>query len=215
MTAPNAADALDVRCEEIIEKIVAKRGHDDVGEGDLWDGERLEDVGDWTYDLAVEIRKLREADHAWWSLAWMLDLPGSGPSLAKGRTGSNFARQVWVAAWGQTYDSKPVPRKSKEEKVRRAISEHARSYFSEADDDNHVKREITGRLVTWVTRLPAGGEVVASRQKAIVHDNAKRVSVLTGPQGRYVEFYEQPDPNTKISGPLRAVYLNRIIEVGV
>lgn len=210
--------------EETVDKLVVERGVDNVGEGDQWAEERLSTCGDYVYDLAVEVRKLRERGDSWWRVAYELHLPGSGASNKQGRKGSAFARRLWRAAWGKTYLGERGQRESKLTREARALENLGRPYFSEADEDSRVADVVRGKMLHWVTRLEGKHGLITSAQEAYVHDDPKFIRVKEGPLGRYLEFYEQIDPAMLLadprmsiakSGPLRAVYVDRITRVGV
>lgn len=211
--------------EEAVDKLVAERGVDNIGEGDQWADERLPSCkDDYVYDLAVEVRKLRARGDSWWRVAYELHLPGSGASNKQGRKGSGFARRLWRAAWGKTYLGERGQRESKITREARAMENVGRPYFSEADEDARVASVIRGQMLHWVTRLEVKSGLVTSAQEAYVHDDPQYIKIKQGPKGRYVEFYEQIDPSMLLadprqsiakSGPLRAVYVDRITRVGV
>lgn len=212
--------------EETVEKLVAARGEDNIGEGDQWAGDRLATcTDDYVYDLAVEVRRLRGKGEPWWRVAYELGLPGSGASNRQGRKGSAFARRLWRAAWGKSYTGTTGTRESKARREERAMSNAGRPYFTEQATEMEVIDKITGQLIHWVARLNVPGGLVTSAQEAYVHDDPRLVKYHeNGPQGPYVEFYEQVDPAQLLvdprlsiakSGPLRAVYVDRITRVGV
>lgn len=211
--------------EEVVDKLVVERGVDNVGEGDQWaEGRLFACTDDFIYDLAVEVRKLRERGDSWWRVAYELHLPGSGASNRQGRRGSAFARRLWRAAWGTTYIGERGQRESKITREARAMENLGRPYFSEADEDHIVADVVRGKMLHWVTRLEGKHGLITSAQEAYVHDDPKFVAVKQGPRGRYLEFYEQIDPAMLLadprmsiskSGPLRAVYIDRITRVGV
>jgi hypothetical protein len=211
--------------EEAIDKLVIARGVDDVGEGDLWADQRLPScTDDYVYDLAVEVRKLREKGEAWWRVGHELGLPGSGASNKQGRKGSAFARRVWRAAWGKTYLGERGQRESKATREVRAMENLGRPYFSEDATEQEIVKRITGQMIHWVARLEGRHGIITSAQEAYVHDNPRLVRYKLGPLGPYVEFYEQVDPaqlrvdprlSIAKSGPIRSVYVNRITRVGV
>lgn len=225
MTKVSARDRLSELSEGIIEKVIVKRGKDDIGIDDEWSEKRVDSCGDdWTYDLAVEIRKLRvNKAMAWWRIAQELELPGAGASAKQGRAGAAFARRVWRAAYGQTYSETNANRETKDEKTVRYAGESARSYFATDDPEMYIIGKLKGSHIEWVTKLPVPDGLVTSLQETYVHDDPRLIWVKEGPKGRYVEFYEQPDPEllrlnpTKAiakGGPLRSVYLDRITKVG-
>lgn len=212
--------------EETVDKLVAERGEDNIGDDDRWGGERLATCADdYVYDLAVEVRKLRERGDSWWRVAYELHLPGSGASNKQGRKGSAFARRLWRAAWGKTYLGERGQRESKITREARAMENLGRPYFSEAEDPMVIIEKVRGKMLHWVTRLgDQHGGIVTSAQEAYVHDDPKFIRVKEGPKGPYLEFFEQIDPAMLLadprqsiakSGPLRAVYVDRITRVGV
>lgn len=216
---------LQKQVEEAIDKLVIARGVDNVGEDDQWSDRRLEScTDDFVYDLAVEVRKMREQGEPWWRVAHELGLPGSGATNKQGRKGSAFARRLWRAAWGKTYLGTTGKRESKAAREERAARNAGRPYFSEEATETEIIGKITGKLLHWVARLPVPDGLVYSSQEAYVHDDPRLVRYRLGPQGPYVEFYEQVDPAQLLvdprlsiakSGPLRAVYVDRITRVGV
>lgn len=224
MAQVSASDRLATVSRTAVEKLVATRGSDNVGEGDLWSDKRIETCeDDYTYDLAVEVRKMREADTAWWRIAYELELPGCGASAKQGRLGAQLARRLWRAAWGKTYESVSVMRETKDDKAVRAQVANSRPYFSEADSDIDIIRMMAGRRIEWCIRLDTGHDTaVVSVQETYVHEDVHTIKVKQGPKGRYVEFFEMLD-NSLVgvqqsiakSGPLRSVYLSRITKVGV
>lgn len=225
MTKTATRDKLSIQSERIIEALVVKRGVDDIGINDKWSEERLEScTDDFTYDLAVEVRKLRvDKAMAWWRIAQELDLPGNGVSAKQGRAGAAWARRLWRAAYGQTYSDTNVDRETKDERKDRYVGLTAKPYFDAEELDTNIINTIRGAKITWVTRLAAGNGLVHSMQETFVHDDLRMIHVKLGPKGRYVEFFEQPDeaqlsvdPNKAIAkgGPLRSVYLDRITKVG-
>jgi hypothetical protein len=212
--------------EETVDKLVAERGEDNIGDDDRWHEERLATcTDDFVYDLAVEVRKLRERGDSWWRVAYELHLPGSGASNKQGRKGSAFARRLWRAAWGKTYLGERGQRESKLTREARAMENLGRPYFSESEDAMVIIEKVRGKMLHWVTRLgDQHGGIVTSAQEAYVHDDPKFIRVKEGPKGPYLEFFEQIDPAMLLadprqsiakSGPLRAVYIDRITRVGV
>jgi hypothetical protein len=158
-------------------------------------------------------------------VAYELHLPGSGASNKQGRKGSAFARRLWRAAWGKTYLGERGQRESKITREARAMENLGRPYFSESEDAMVIIEKVRGKMLHWVTRLgDQHGGIVTSAQEAYVHDDPKFIRVKEGPKGPYLEFFEQIDPAMLLadprqsiakSGPLRAVYVDRITRVGV
>lgn len=222
-----AAERLKREVEEIIDKLVISRGVDDIGEGDQWADERREScTDDYVYDLAVEARKLRVKGEPWWRVGYELGLPGAGASSKQGRKGGAYARRLWRAAWGKTYvdDGTVVHRESKLTREARAMENLGKPYFSESEDAVTIIEKVRGQMLHWVTRLEGTYGLITSAQEAYVHDDPKYIRVKEGPKGTYLEFYEQLDPSMLMadprksitkSGPLRAVYIDRITRVGV
>lgn len=208
----------------LIEKIIAARGDDTVGDGDQWAAARREGVDDYTYDLAVEVRKLRGQGAAWWRIAYELQLPGHGPSAIQGKSGAAFARRLWERAWGKTYtDGERAPRETKADKRERAVTMEARPVFSEETPESEIISRIMGQSIHWNARVGNGVGAVVSPQEAFVHPDPRTIRIIMGPKGRVVEFFEaidaaqlKVDPARSIAktGPRRSVYLSRIERVG-
>jgi hypothetical protein len=220
-----AREKLLRQVEEVVDKLVVERGVDDIGEGDQWSEERLATcTDDYVYDLAVEVRKLRNRGDSWWRVAYELHLPGSGASNKQGRKGSAFARRLWRAAWGKSYLGERGQRESKITREARAMENLGRPYFSEDAHEEDIIKKVTGQMIHWVARLEGKHGLITSAQEAYVHHDPRLVKYRIGPQGPYIEFYEQVDaaqlrvdPQLSIakSGPQRAVYVDRITRVGV
>lgn len=217
-------DSLSETCERIVGELAAKRGEDNIGQGgeEAWHDERLDTCkDDWTFDLAVEVRVMRLQGKAWWLIARELEFPGNGASAKQGRAGAAFARRLWKAAWGETYHETNANRETKDERVDRALLDASRPYFAADALELDIIKKVKGARVEWVTRLTTGGGLVTSHQETYVHDDPRLIRIKNGPRGRYIEFYEQPDPamlqirnSLAKAGPLRSVYLDRIIRVG-
>lgn len=210
--------------KEIIEKIVAARGADDIGENDQWSDQRRAEVDDYVYDLAVEVRKLREIGSAWWRIAYELQLPHNGPSAKQGKGGAAYARRLWVRAWGALPEAgERSNRETKSSKRERAITTEARPYFTEEAKDMDVIKAVCGKEIHWTARVGNGVGAVVSPQTAFVHHDPRTIRIVLGPRGRVLEFFEaldaahmKVDPRMAIAktGPRRSVYLSRIEKVG-
>lgn len=222
--AQSAGDRLAQISQDTIEKLLASREVDDIGTGDQWSGQRMKTCeDDYTYDLAVEVRKAREQGSSWWRIAYDLELPGFGHSAKQGRLGASLARRLWRAAWGKTYDGMAAIRETKEDRVARSEVDDGKPYFHGDENEMDIVKAVAGKQVEWCTRLPVPGGIVASLQSTYVHGDVRLIFVKVGPKGRYVEFYEQSDPAMLVldpreaiakAGPLRSVYLDRITKVG-
>lgn len=183
-------------------------------ESAVWAAARLATCDDDTYALAVEVRKLRGAGEAWWRIAHTMSLPGSGPSVAQGKTGAAHARRLWARAWGNTYSDTTAPRETKAIKKERALVSPGRPFFPNDTPDAEVISTVRGREITWCTRLAAGDSVVVSLQQAKVSDT--KIAMAIGPKGRVINFNEviKDERGTELVGPRRSVYLERIEKVG-
>jgi hypothetical protein len=218
-----AARQADKIMQELIEKIIARRGIDDVGEGDQWAGERREGVDDYTYDLAVEVRKLREAGEAWWRIAYDLGLPHSGPSAKQGKGGAAYARRLWARAWGPVSQSTRAQRVTKAQHRERVAVEEHRPAFSTETPDNYIVDTVCGKEIHWTGRIPTANGTVIAPLTAYVHHDPRTIKIVLGPRGRVVEFFEaldadhlKVDPRMAIAktGPRRSVYVHNIWKVG-
>lgn len=221
-TSPRAARArrngvaqqeADQQAKQVIAKItdevLAKRGtHADL------EAKRNPKCSDDDYALALRVRELRAAGEAWWRIAQTLDLPGAGASAKEGKTGAAHARRAWEKAWGKTYSDTTVPRETKAIKTERALTEPGRPYFAADTTDAEILDRVRGKEIEWATRLGAGDGVVCSIQKAIV-SGFHKADVVQGPKGRVLKFYELPEQGSRVSGPLRSVYVDRIEKVGL
>lgn len=199
-----AAQAQKIIAQET-EKVIAQRSEPADA--------RKPGCSDEDYALAVQVKELRAQGRAWWSIGHELGLKGSGPSVKQGKTGAAHARRLWEKAWGATYKDTSVPRETKAIKTERALTAPGKPFFSADAPDLEVLDAVKGKSIEWTTRLAAGHEtVVCSIQTAIVGDKAQ---VVQGPRGRVLKFYELPEPGSRISGPLRSVYIQQIEKVGL
>lgn len=205
-----AADSAVASAEKIVKDEVAKV----VARRDT--PTRLATCDDETYAKAVQVRELRATGAPWWRIAHQMGLPGSGPSVAQGKTGAAHARRLWERAWGKTYSDTSVPRDTKERKKERALTTEARPFFTADTMEMEIVSAITGKKITWFTRLEANGNaLIVSEQEAIVYP--KDIQVLQGAKGRVVSFYEviKDERGTEMVGPRRSVYIDRIEKVGL
>jgi hypothetical protein len=186
------------------EKVIAKRSEPTDA--------RKPGCSDEDYALAVKVKELRAQGRAWWSIGHELGLKGSGPSVKQGKTGAAHARRLWEKAWGATYKDTSVPRETKAIKTERALTQPGKPFFSADTPDLEVLDAVKGKSIEWTTRLGAGDTVVCSIQTAIVGDKAQ---VVQGLKGRVLKFYELPESGSRLSGPLRSVYVQQIEKVGL
>lgn len=176
-----------------------------------WDAERLPTCDDKTYALAVRVREMREQREPWWRIGHVLELKGSGPSAASGKTGAAGARRLWEKAWGHTYQSTEAVRESLARKKERAVLQPGKPFFAPDISDNEILAAVTGRRIFWNARV--GGQsngAVVSPQEAVVSPIKPRV--VLGPKGRVLEFYDGTE-NYRTAGPRRSVYVDRIEKV--
>lgn len=203
-----AADAAVASAEEIVKdevaKVIANRDQPT----------RLATCDDETYAKALRVRELRSSGTPWWRIAHEMGLPGSGPSVKQGKTGAAHVRRLWERAWGKTYSDTTVPRDTKERKKERALTQDARPFFPSDTPDLEIIDAITGKKITWYTRLETNGTaLVVSEQESLVFP--KNVQIVQGPKGRVVSFWEMPEEGSRVSGPRRSVYVDRIEKVGL
>jgi hypothetical protein len=177
--------------------------------------ERKPGCSDEDYALAERVRELRSQGRAWWSIAHEMELKGHGASVKTGKTGAAYARRLWERAWGPTYKDTSVERDTKAKKVERALTQPGKPFFAADAPDLEILDAVKGKEIEWTTRLAAGHEtVVCSVQKSIV-SGLHKVEIVQGPKGRVLKFYELPEQGSRISGPLRSVYINQIEKVGL
>lgn len=174
---------------------------------------RLATCDDATYALALRVRELRVGGTAWWRIAHEMGLPGSGPDVKTGKTGAAGARRLWAQAWGKTYSDTSVPRDTKASKEERVRTAPPKPYFADDATDAEIAQAVSGREITWYTRLKTAESMVVSEQKAdVAHGTVK---VVQGREGRVIEFHEMPEKGSRVSGPRRSVYVNRIEKVAL
>lgn len=207
-------EVANVKATEIIAeetaKVLAKRGtHVEMNE------QRKDGCSDEDYKLAVRVRELRASGLSWWKIGYELQLPGSGPSVKQGKTGAAHARRLWEKAWGKTYADTSAPRETKAVKAERARTQPGRPYFDKDATDDFIALSVPGHTIEWVARVgndPASAvHTVLSATVSGLHP----IEVVQGPKGRVLKFYELPEPGSRVSGPLRSVYVDRIEKVSL
>lgn len=170
---------------------------------------------DEDFALAQQVRTLRAAGMAWWAIAHAMSLPGSGPSVKQGKTGAAHARRLWERAWGKTYTDTSVPRETKAIKAERAATQPGKPYFDHDATDDFVALSVSGRTIEWVARV---GNDTTSAVHAVLSATVSGlhpIEVVQGPKGRVLKFYELPEQGSRVSGPLRSVYVDRIEKVSL
>lgn len=190
------------------DKVLAKRD-------EQWASERKPDVSDEDYALAVQVRTLRASGGAWWAIAHAMGLKGSGPSVKEGKTGAAHARRLWEKAWGKTYSDTSVPRETKAIKAERAATQPGKPYFAHDAQEMQIIAAVKGKTIEWVARVgndPASAvHTVLSATVSGLH----RIKVVEGKLGRVLVFFELPEPGSRVSGPQRSVYIDRIEKVSL
>jgi len=200
--------ATQIIAEETAAVLVKRGTHADTND------QRKDGCSDEDYALAVQVRELRARGLAWWAIAHQMELKGHGASVKTGKTGAAHARRLWEKAWGATYKDTSVPRETKAIKAERAITQPGKPFFPQEALDREVLDAVKGKEIEWTTRLGAGDTVVCSVQTAIVSPLHK-AEVVLGKKGRVLKFYELPEQGSRLSGPLRSVYIDQIEKVGL
>lgn len=147
-----------------------------------------------------EIKKLRDSGMAWWQIAYQLELPGSGPNVASGKSGAARAR----ALYKKTFGSLPGDVAARSTKASRAAGESTvpvgrrKCVFSEAAldpegtalADEEIIEAIKGKHIRWLGSIPYGFEpgALISEREARVH--AEDVKITRNEHGPMIHFRE-------------------------
>lgn len=170
-------------------------------------GDKPEDMTSGEWEAAKAVRVLREGGLAWWDLAHTLGLPGSGPSVATGKTGASYARRLYERAFGDR------PRGHRASSVGSAErrAEAAGPWFGADKTVEEVCLEVAGQEVTWQVR-PAEGiqftdsAVVSPKGASAYRDNAItfHTVVFGAPEkGKGSIWMRGPERTVKIANIIR------------
>lgn len=128
-----------------------------------WDSERVEAATDEQWNLAVQVRLLREEGEAWWAIARAMELEGAGDSATTGKKGASRARNVYKAGFGSFprtfktggYKGKQeknerVRELAKQKKAERlATAKAGKSVIGPDVPDEEVAAMLKGRKIRW------------------------------------------------------------------
>lgn len=187
------------------------------------DWQQPEDCDDETWEIAVQVRRLREEEGlAWWRIGHALSLPGSADNLEEGKVGARQARRAYRKAfgeipkthtWGQQSERqsrradtnpdraalKATPKGERVEAVR-----SGRSVIDPEMDDDAVLAMVKGRTITWSINLGnidgMGDRFVD--ESSTVHRVMARVE--TQPNGVRVLHFKEVHDNVPIEFKGRA-----------
>lgn len=62
--------------------------------------ERVKTATAEDHALGKQVKELRDGGMAWWQIAYQLNLPGSGPNVAQGKSGAARARALYKKTFG-------------------------------------------------------------------------------------------------------------------
>lgn len=166
-----------------------------------WDGERIEAASDEQWNLAVQVRLLREQGEPWWAIARDMELPGAGNSATTGKKGASRARNVYKAGFGsfpRTFKTGGYKGKQErnervrelaatKKKERLAAAKAGRSVIGPDVPDEEVAEMLKGRRIRWYSTeiVPTGFD-----QEVCIHPTAPFYIEGDGLE-RVIHFREQ------------------------
>lgn len=146
------------------------------------------------HELGKRVKELRDGGMAWWQIAYQLELPGSGPNVASGKSGAARAR----AAYKKTFGELPGDTVKRSSKATRAAGADAaptgrrKCVFSEEElaDEAELAAKVAGKEIRWLGSTPYGFEpgALITEREARVHP--EEVTVTTNGHGPVLHFRE-------------------------
>lgn len=157
--------------------------------------------------LGHQVKKLRDTGMAWWQIAYQLELPGSGPNVATGKSGAARARTLYRKTFGElpgdvaarsTKASRaagdgtgaPVVRKPIFNEDQLATTFDTDAAMLEANAD--IIERVAEHEIRWIGRtpMPDGVDLEVERE-ARVHPKGIRIERREG-KPTVLHFREQP-----------------------
>ena len=169
--------------------------------------------------LGHQVKELRDTGMAWWQIAYQLEMPGSGPNVAQGKSGAARAR----AAYKKTFGELPGDVAQRSTKASRAAGGsplpvgRRKCVFSEEDlaDDGALILGIRGKMIRWLGSTPYGfgpGALITERE-ARVHPEWLEVT-RGNENGPMLHFREQdPSKKDRRAEQWRSVYAADIYDI--
>lgn len=198
--AKAAAESFEIIWQKALDVVKARQE-----EREVWP--RPEGMEEREWDTACAVRLLREGGMAWWQLAHALALPGSGDSVATGKSGASYARRLYKRAFG---DYEPGVRASSTGSAERR-AEAVGPWFGQTWAMDEVKEAVEGKEITW------SGEIQGVRFTDTAVVAPKRVQACGEDAITFdtVVYGEQEKGKSKVwwAGPKRTVRIADIIQV--
>lgn len=197
--------AADAAFAAIVEKALAVT-KDRAAQRESW--ARPEGTTDGGWEVACAVRVLREQGIAWWQLAHALALPGSGDSVATGKSGASYARRLYRKVFG---DYEPGQRASSAGSAERR-AEAVGPWFTGRTVEE-VLSAVAGKELTWRIRVSEGVETTDS---AVVSPRGAR-QYGDDAISFHAVVYGVPEKGKGaiwMKGPERTVRVEAIIQVG-
>lgn len=143
------------------------------------------------HSLGHQIKELRDGGMAWWQIAYQLELPGSGPNVAEGKSGAARARSLYKKTFGDLPGD--VARRST--KASRAAGDGAgapvvrKPQFNEdqlaavfdnegaeAEANAEILAKVEGHEIRWVGRTECSdGTVLEVEREARVYPGSAKI----------------------------------------
>lgn len=146
--------------------------------------------------LGKQVKELRDSGMAWWQIAYQLNLPGSGPNVAEGKSGAARARALYKKTFGELPGD--VARRST--KASRAAGDGTgapvvrKPMFDEAalsGSAEELLARVVGKEIRWIGRTPCSdGSVLEVEREARVHTVGASIQAAALPGGPVLHFRE-------------------------
>lgn len=169
---------------------------------------RPEAIEEREWDTACAVRLLRDGGMAWWQLAHALALPGSGDSVATGKSGASYARRLYRKAFG---DYEPGHRASSAGSAERR-AEAVGPWFGHDRTMEAILTEVAGKELTWLVEVQG----VKTTDTAVVAPGGAR-PYREDAISFHTVVYGVPEKGKGavwMRGPERTVRIGSIIQVG-
>ena len=154
--------------------------------------------------LGHKVKELRDTGMAWWQIAYQLNLPGSGPNVASGKTGAARARALYKKTFGDlpgdvarrsTKASRAAAAQDGEAPVRKQIFTDDQLDWQATAANEEILARVRGHEIRWVGRTQCSdGSFIESEREARVHPDSPRIERVEGkPTVLHFREYEKGD----------------------
>lgn len=158
------------------------------------------------HDIGHRVKELRDGGMAWWQIAYQLELPGSGPNVATGKSGAARARALYKKTFGEL----PGDTAQRSTKASRAAGDGSgapvvrKPQFSEAlllpfydtaaaeaEATTEILERVRGKEIRWVGRTTCNdGTVLEVEREARVHSEGATVQRFVEGKPTVLNFRE-------------------------